>query len=66
MKKTPDEIEVMLSEIANGLKSPNSCQVYVWLTEQREECGVEDAFSLAMGVIAHLMPNFPLAHGPLH
>jgi hypothetical protein len=66
MKKTPDQIEKMLSEIVDGLNSPNSCQVYLWLNGQREECGADDAFALAMGVIAHLMPNFPFADGPLH
>jgi hypothetical protein len=65
MKKTPQEIEMMLSEVAHGLKS-GDIEVYVWLHGQLKECKANDKVSLAMGVIAHLMPNFPFADGPLH
>jgi hypothetical protein len=65
MKMNRGEIDAMLSEIADGLRAGNE-EVYMFLHEQFKSLSAEDTKALAMGVIAHLMPNFPFAEGRLH
>jgi hypothetical protein len=65
MKMNRGEIDAMLSEIADGLRAGNE-EVYMFLHEQFKSLSAEDTTALAMGVIAHLMPNFPFAEGRLH
>jgi hypothetical protein len=63
MTRSPQEIDMMLTEIAAGLKA-GDCEVYGWLHTQMKECNHDDAVCLAMGVICRLMPQF--ADGARH
>jgi hypothetical protein len=65
MKMSKGELDTMLSEIADGLRAGNE-EVYMFLCEQCRGLSAEDTTRLTMGVIAHLMPNFPFAEGRLH
>jgi hypothetical protein len=63
MKKTPEEIDKMFSEIVVALRAGDQ-DVYMWLHGQLLGCNSDDAACLAMGVISRLMPEFD--HGPLN
>jgi hypothetical protein len=65
MKKSKGEIHAMLFEIADGLRAGDE-EVYIFLHEQFKSLSAEDTAALALGVIAHLMPNFPFVEGRLH
>lgn len=60
MRKTPEAIDKMFSEIADSLKAGDQ-EVYMWLHGQIRDC--EDPAALAMGVISRLLPEFDT---PLH